>query len=68
MSWVNQHECTGLIVPAGQPEPLRAAIERLMSDERFARGSDRADAIAWREFTMVKLRERLAALFKEMGC
>jgi glycosyltransferase involved in cell wall biosynthesis len=69
VSWVNQHECTGLIVPAGQPEPLRAAIERLMSDEplRARLGQGGRDRVA-REFTMVKLRERLAALFKEMGC
>jgi glycosyltransferase involved in cell wall biosynthesis len=69
VSWVNQHECTGLIVPAGQPEPLRAAIERLMTDEalRARLGDAGRDRVA-REFTMGKLRERLAALYREVGC
>jgi rhamnosyl/mannosyltransferase len=69
VSWVNQHERTGLIVPAGQPAALRAAIERLLSDEplRVRLGQGGRDRVAG-EFTMVKLRERLAALFKEVGC
>jgi rhamnosyl/mannosyltransferase len=69
VSWVNQHERTGLIVPAGQPAPLRAAIERIMGDAalRERLGQAGRERVA-REFTMVKLRERLAALYREMGC
>ena len=68
VSWVNQHEKTGLIVPAGQPVALRGAIERIMGDEalrqRMGRaGRERVDA----EFSMAKLRDRLGALYAEAG-
>jgi len=68
VSWVNQHERTGLVVAAGQPEPLRAAIVRLLADgalrERFgAAGRERVD----REFTLARLRERLQSLYGELG-
>src|SRR4029079_10204520 len=80
VSWVNQHERTGvvvaggapaapgLVVAAGQPEPLRAAIVRLLADgalrERFgAAGRERVE----REFTLARLRERLQSLYGELG-
>jgi glycosyltransferase involved in cell wall biosynthesis len=68
VSWVNQDERTGLVVPAGQVEPLRAAIVRLMSDPALRlrlgeAGRERVD----REFTLVRLRERLRAFYEEMG-
>lgn len=68
VSWVNQHERTGLIVPAGQPDALRASIERMMGDaalrQRMGRaGRERVDA----EFTLGKLRQRLGALYAEAG-
>ena len=68
VSWVNQHERTGLIVPAGQPEPLRAAIVRLLADAalraRFGTaGRERVE----REFTLARLRERLRGLYEELG-
>ena len=68
VSWVNQHERTGLVVAAGQPDALRAAIARLMADaplrERFgAAGRERVE----REFTLVRLRERLQSLYGELG-
>jgi len=68
VSWVNQHERTGLVVAAGQPEPLRAAIVRLLADgalrERFgAAGRERVE----REFTLARLRERLRGLYEELG-
>lgn len=68
VSWVNQHERTGLIVPAGRPGPLRAAMERMIGDaglrQRMGQaGRDRVDA----EFTLGKLRERLGALYAEAG-
>ena len=69
VSWVNQHERTGLIVAAGQPAPLRTALERIAGDAalRARLGQGGRERVA-REFTMLKLRERLAALYAEMGC
>jgi rhamnosyl/mannosyltransferase len=69
VSWVNQHERTGLIVAAGQPDPLRAALERIAGDAalRARLGQGGRERVA-SEFTMLKLRERLAALYAEMGC
>jgi rhamnosyl/mannosyltransferase len=68
VAWVNQHEKTGLIVPAGQPEALRAAMARMIGDaalrQRMGRaGRERVDA----EFTLGRLRERLGALYAEAG-
>jgi rhamnosyl/mannosyltransferase len=68
VSWVNQHEKTGLIVPAGQPGALRAAMERMIGDaalrQRMGRaGRERVAA----EFTLETLRERLGALYAEAG-
>ena len=68
VSWVNQHDRTGLVVPAGQAEALRAAIVRLMADaalrERLgAAGRARVD----HEFTLARLRERLQSLYGELG-
>ena len=64
--WVNQHERTGLIVPAGDVAALRAALRRLMGDaglrDRFGRQARQRVEEA---FTMVQLRERLRALFAE---
>ena len=68
VSWVNQHGKTGLIVPAGEPGPLRAAMERIAGDAALRQrlgqaGRERVDA----EFTMARLRERLGALYAEAG-
>ena len=68
VSWVNQHEKTGLIVPAGQAGALRAAMARMIGDAALRQrmgqaGRARVDA----EFTMTKLRERLGALYAETG-
>ena len=68
VSWVNQHEQTGLIVAAGQPDALRAAMERMTGDaalrQRLGQGARaRVDA----EFTLGKLRDRLGALYAETG-
>jgi len=68
VSWVNQHERTGLVVPAGEVEPLRAAIVTLMSDPASRQrlgdaGRERVD----REFTLVRLRERLRGFYEETG-
>jgi glycosyltransferase involved in cell wall biosynthesis len=68
VSWVNQHETTGLIVPAGDAGALRAALERLIGDPPLRRtlgdaGRRRVEA----EFTLVRLRERLRSLYDELG-
>ena len=66
VSWVNQHERTGLIVPASDAGALRTALQRLMSDaalrERLGR---QARARVEEAFTMAHLRERLRAFYAE---
>jgi rhamnosyl/mannosyltransferase len=68
VSWVNQHETTGLIVPAADPGALRAALERLMGDPSLRRklgeaGRRRVEE----EFALTRLRDRLGALYRELG-
>ena len=68
VSWVNQHECTGLVVPAGDADALRLAIERISGDAALrakfgAAGRARVEA----EFTLDRLRQRLRALYEELA-
>ena len=66
VSWVNQHERTGLIVRAGDVGALRAALRRLMDDGALrARLGDQARARVADAFTMSHLRERLRAFYAE---
>jgi len=68
VSWVNQHERTGLVVKAGDAGALRVGLERLLSDEALRRRYGHAGrARVEQEFTLVRLRERLAALYEDMG-
>jgi rhamnosyl/mannosyltransferase len=68
VSWVNQHETTGLIVRAGDPGALRAALERLMSDAALRRRFGDAGRRRVEEtFTLTGLREKLRALYGELG-
>jgi rhamnosyl/mannosyltransferase len=65
VSWVNQHEQTGLVVPAGDATALRHALIRLMGDaalrHRFGTaGRQRVEDT----FSMEQLRERLSVLFE----
>ena len=66
VSWVNQHERTGLIVRAGDAAALRSAIRRLIDDEalrlRFGR---QARARVEDTFTLTHLRDRLRDFFAE---
>ena len=66
VSWVNQHERTGLVVAAGNVDALRSAMQRLMADEalRLAFGRQ-ARARVDDGFTMAHLRERLREFFAE---
>jgi rhamnosyl/mannosyltransferase len=68
VSWVNQHGTTGVVVPAGDIAALRAALERVMEDVALRRqygaaGRRRVE----QEFTVARLRERLRALYDELG-
>jgi rhamnosyl/mannosyltransferase len=66
VSWVNQHERTGLIVPAGDAGALRAAMRRLMNDAGLReRLGQQARARVEATFTMAHLRERLRAFYAE---
>jgi rhamnosyl/mannosyltransferase len=68
VSWVNQHETTGLIVPAGDAGALRAALERMMSDASLRRKFGEAGRRRVEEaFTLTGLRERLRSLYGELG-
>jgi len=68
VSWVNQHERTGLVVPAGNVERLRSAIVRLMMDDGLrARFGEAGRVRVDREFTHVRFRERLASLYAELS-
>jgi rhamnosyl/mannosyltransferase len=66
VSWVNQHERTGLIVPAGDPGALRAAMRRLLDDSalRLRLGRQARERVE-NAFTMAHLRDRLRAFFAE---
>jgi glycosyltransferase involved in cell wall biosynthesis len=68
VSWVNQHERTGLVVPAGDAGALRAAIQRLMADDALRHRFGLAGrARVEQEFTLARLRERLRDLYGELG-
>jgi len=66
VSWVNQHERTGLIVPAGDANALRSSIQRLMQDDALRlRLGRQARARVDDAFTIAHLRDRLRAFFTE---
>jgi glycosyltransferase involved in cell wall biosynthesis len=65
--WVNQHDESGLIVPPGDIEALRAAIERLSVDtdlrERLGIGARRRVEA---EFTAARMAERMVAVYRDV--
>lgn len=66
VSWVTQHERTGLIVPAGDAERLRGAMADLLANPARAKALGAAGRRrVEEEFTMERLRERLRALYAE---
>ncbi len=66
VSWVNQHERTGLIVRAGDVDALRGALLRVMGDNELrVRLGRQGRARVEEGFTMSHLRERLRALYRE---
>jgi rhamnosyl/mannosyltransferase len=68
VSWVNQHERTGLIVRAGDSDALAGAIVRILDDSALRnRMGDAARERVDREFSMTRLRERLSDLYEDAG-
>jgi rhamnosyl/mannosyltransferase len=66
VSWVNQDEQTGLVVPARDAGALGAALDRLMGDAALrARLGAAGRARVEDEFTLGRLRERLRLLYEE---
>jgi len=66
VSWVNQHDRTGLVVRAGDEAALAAAIQTVMTDASLrVRMGDAARQRVDREFSMVRLRDRMRELFEE---
>ncbi len=68
VSWVNQHDRTGLVVPAGDAAALQNAIDTLVNDvHRRAQMGAAGRARVEEEFTMERLRERLRLFYEEMA-
>jgi glycosyltransferase involved in cell wall biosynthesis len=66
VSWVNQGGRTGLVVPAGDADALRAAMRRLLEDAALrSRMGAAGRARVEEEFTIGRLRERLRLLYEE---
>lgn len=66
-SWVNQHLETGLVVPAGDPAALAAALERLLGDAALrrdlgARARQRFEA----QFTAERMLTDLDRIYEEV--
>jgi rhamnosyl/mannosyltransferase len=65
-SWVNRHGETGWVVPPGDPEALRAAIQHLLGDEALRQRLGEA-ACRWaQEFDVQVLVDRVLALYQEV--
>jgi rhamnosyl/mannosyltransferase len=68
VSWVNQHERTGLIVKPGDVDDLRRALVRLLEDaslrERLGAG---ARARVMSQFTAERMWSRTRALYQEIS-
>jgi rhamnosyl/mannosyltransferase len=68
VSWVNQHERTGLVVRAGDPVALAGAIQALVDDSALrARLGEAARQRVEREFSMTRLRDRMRDLYEDTG-
>jgi glycosyltransferase involved in cell wall biosynthesis len=68
VSWVNQHERTGLVVRAGDVRGLADAVSTLMaSPEHRARMGEAGQQRVEREFTLTMLRKRMADLYQDLS-
>jgi rhamnosyl/mannosyltransferase len=68
VSWVNQHDRTGLVVPAGDAHRLSDALSALMSNPDLrARLGDAGRLRVEREFSLAALRTRMTALYESFS-
>lgn len=68
VSWVNQHERTGLVVPPGDAAALHNALARLVSDPALRQRLGReARARVLAEFTSGAMCRATLALYREIG-
>ena len=68
VSWVNQHNETGLVVTAGDAEALANALTTLMGDAGLrSRFGDAGRQRVEREFTLSALRSRMATFYEELS-
>jgi glycosyltransferase involved in cell wall biosynthesis len=66
-SWVNQHNTTGFVVPAGDPQALAEAIRRIVSDRELADDFGKAAERRAREvFSREAFASRYVRLFREL--
>ncbi len=65
--WVNRHGESGLVVPPGDPEALRAAIEELLDDESRRREmGDYARERVATEFSLERMAARTTDLYQRV--
>ena len=65
--WVNQHGCTGLVVPPGDPGALAAAIESLAADPSLRqRMGDAGRRRVAAEFTADRMAQRTLAVYHDV--
>jgi rhamnosyl/mannosyltransferase len=66
--FVSLHEKTGLTVPAGEPQPLADAINRLLDDEDLRRSLGQAGVRrAKQEFSLDIMLRRTLQLYESVG-
>lgn len=67
VSWVNQHEVTGLIVPPADPSALASAIRRLLDDpDRRIRLGENAHRRVAEEFTAEQMVARTLDVYRHI--
>jgi rhamnosyl/mannosyltransferase len=65
--WVNQHGCTGLVVPPGDPAALAAAIDSLAADPLLQRRmGDAGRRRVAAEFTADRMAQRTLAVYHDV--
>lgn len=67
VSYVNQHEVTGLVVPPRDPDALAAALNRLLGDDALRQKMGEAGhARAKNEFTLDRMWRETLAVYREV--
>jgi rhamnosyl/mannosyltransferase len=68
VSWVNQHERTGLVVRPGDPRELHHALARLIADPGLRRSlGDAARARVLEHFTAETMCNATRLLYRDIG-